>query len=482
VRIAIVGAGPTGWAAALNLSKIQNSEITVFHGGIEEGDLNKAEPLKKAFNVKLLRGSDFPYRDFAFGPKTHERGVHIPKSFSKEGLSLVWGATMLPYAQSDIQDWPISAHDLDYGYRFVTESMPIAGMVDRLATTFKPFISQPALQPTNRILQLLEIANGLPESNVFLGASRLAVFSRNRQERGCVYCDLCMQGCPNQKIWSAPSVDSFNVKYMKNFRIIKIQENNNQVLLESLNQNGEAHNFEGFDKVFLASGNVESFRILSSSGFVNKDVTLQDSATYYLPLFISRRYKRIEETKHALSQAFVRIQTSTKKAAQLQIYDYSEDLVERARSVFVFGKIIPRWVYRIPLKRMFVAIGYLDSHHSPKISMSLNPEGDVVLSRSTSSQVSVQEEVEFTLNSAERVLRQLGLWALKPLIQYSHPGGGAHSGGWLPMGEGSDLLGRPQGIRNVHVIDSSILPSIPAGAITFTVMANAVRITEQACK
>jgi choline dehydrogenase-like flavoprotein len=480
VRVAIIGAGPAGWAAALNLSNLQGIEVTVFHGGIEERDGSRGEPSKKAYNVKLLRGSDFPYRDFPFGPKTHENDVHIPKSFSKEGLSLVWGATMLPYAQYDIQSWPISTHALEPGYKFISEKMPIAGRVDRLAEIFMPFISQPALQPTNRILKLLEVADDLPESDVSVGSSRLAVFNSTRQEQGCIYCDLCLQGCPDQKIWSAPTVVSLNVKYMKNFRIIKIHELDNQVLLQTINEKGEAQEFNGFDKVFLAAGNVESFRILATSGYVEKNVTLQDSATFYMPLLISGDYKRVEKSKYSLSQAFVRIQSPNKSASQLQIYDYSEDLVDRARSFLPFGKFIPRWVLRIPLKRMFVSIGYLDSHHSPQISMALDIHGDVLLSKSASSLNSVRKEVKHILNSTQKDLRRLGLWALSPLIQYSKPGGGAHSGGWLPMGKGSDLLGRPKGMKNVHVIDSSILPSIPAGAITFTVMANAVRITGQA--
>lgn len=42
--------------------------------------------------------------------------------------------------------------------------------------------------------------------------------------------------------------------------------------------------------------------------------------------------------------------------------------------------------------------------------------------------------------------------------------------------EETDILGRPQGLRRVHAIDSTVLPSVPATTITYTVMANAYRI------
>ena len=39
-----------------------------------------------------------------------------------------------------------------------------------------------------------------------------------------------------------------------------------------------------------------------------------------------------------------------------------------------------------------------------------------------------------------------------------------------------DILGRPHGLQRVHAIDSTVLPTIPATTITYTVMANAYRI------
>jgi len=48
-----------------------------------------------------------------------------------------------------------------------------------------------------------------------------------------------------------------------------------------------------------------------------------------------------------------------------------------------------------------------------------------------------------------------------------------------PTGLQSDLLGRPAGLRRIHLIDSSVFPSIPPTTITYTVMANAQRIAAQ---
>jgi choline dehydrogenase-like flavoprotein len=46
----------------------------------------------------------------------------------------------------------------------------------------------------------------------------------------------------------------------------------------------------------------------------------------------------------------------------------------------------------------------------------------------------------------------------------------------------SDILGRVNNLKNVHIIDSSVLPQIPISTITYTLMANAARIVDKTSK
>ena len=46
----------------------------------------------------------------------------------------------------------------------------------------------------------------------------------------------------------------------------------------------------------------------------------------------------------------------------------------------------------------------------------------------------------------------------------------------------SDIYGRINNLKNVHIVDSSILSSIPISTITYTVMANAARIADLTSK
>ena len=66
-------------------------------------------------------------------------------------------------------------------------------------------------------------------------------------------------------------------------------------------------------------------------------------------------------------------------------------------------------------------------------------------------------------------------------MKVGEPGRGFHSGGTLPMSASpgpfqTDSLGRPYGFELVHIVDSSVFPTINASTITLTAMANAHRI------
>lgn len=76
--------------------------------------------------------------------------------------------------------------------------------------------------------------------------------------------------------------------------------------------------------------------------------------------------------------------------------------------------------------------------------------------------------------------------ALGFLRQDSFSSLGYHFGSSFPMCEepklptDTDLLGRPFGWKNVHIVDTSVLPSIPATSIGLLTMANAHRIATKA--
>ena len=136
------------------------------------------------------------------------------------------------------------------------------------------------------------------------------------------------------------------------------------------------------------------------------------------------------------------------------------------------------------LNRLYVSWGSLHSDHSPTITLKKKKGtpgentliGEGVMNRNTREIVS-QLGWKFSRNVA-----YTGLSPLLPTVRMGLPGAGSHYGGTLKMRNDpstpidTDVNGRLNGTSNIHIIDASTFPSIPATTIALSTAANAHRI------
>jgi len=238
------------------------------------------------------------------------------------------------------------------------------------------------------------------------------------------------------------------------------------------------------DKVFLAAGVLPSTKIvLLSQEAYDRPVYIKDSQYYLFPLVQFARSAGVRtEALYTLSQIFLEIAdlAVSPNTIHLQLYSYS-DIISGAMKA-TLGPVGWDWLVGQLDSRMLIVQGYLHSDHSSRLQVQLQRDGE-------HSRLRVEAEMNPAVSPAvRRVVRKLLRQApalqalpLEPLLQIAAPGRGFHSGGSLPMHERpgefeTDLLGRPHGWERVHVVDSTVFPSIPATTITFSVMANAHRI------
>ena len=86
-----------------------------------------------------------------------------------------------------------------------------------------------------------------------------------------------------------------------------------------------------------------------------------------------------------------------------------------------------------------------------------------------------------------RAAPALDLWPILPMTSVSPAAKSYHFGGSFPhsdrrAGLETDRLGRLEGWENIHLVDASVFPNVPATTFTLTIMANAHRIaTESLC-
>jgi ferredoxin len=448
--------------------------------------------------LKLVYGSDFAYREVEQHLRVDYERVGLRPSLAEGGLSNVWGAAMLPYLQADITDWPIRLESLAEHYEAALRLTGLAAAQDALAEFF-PLYTTAATKlqlsrQSERLLQNMERSRAaLAAEQIHFGRSRLAVRGKSATDEGCVYCRLCMYGCPYDLIYRTPH----NLSSLRREPRFVYQGG---VIVRSVREAGRQVEISGYDRVsrkplswqcsrvFLAAGAIATTQILlRSQGSYDQPVWFKDSQYFLVPLLLLKKVKgATRERAHGLSQIFLELMRDGEQgvAAHIQIYSNS-DLVSQAVADS-FGPLRGPlgFLVRDLQERMLVAQGFLHSRESGRICALLkrgDGTDDDRLALRAEPNPETPRHVRHAVFKLFKQSRKLGAVPLLPMLKIAELGRSFHAGGSFPMSENprgfqTDLLGRPAGRQRIHAVDSTVLPSVPATTITFSVMANAHRI------
>jgi choline dehydrogenase-like flavoprotein len=521
--LVIVGGGPAGAAAAMALTAA-GRRVVVLDAGLTLEPEREAARRRMAASAparwaeadreltrfaargdggagyKQLFGSDVAFRDDGVLQLQVAPGVAARPSYARGGLSNVWGAGVLPYAEDDLDGWPIGLPQLAEAYRNVLSFLPYAAEEDELAERYPLFASPDGPLVRSQVAEgllarLRAHAPALARAGYRFGASRMAVrVGYPAPERGCCYCGHCLDGCPYGHIYNAAdTIASLAaeglIDYRRGVHVERVSEQEGEVLIEAAALQDGAPVRITAARVFIAAGAVSSTIILQRSRLLPERVELLDSQTLYLPfLWLGRAGATGREPGHTLAQAFLLLDDPTVSGhpVHISLYTYNDSLGQRARAIHPHLSALLGPALQAVTRRLVVGICFLHSADSHRIVCRAGA-GE----RSARLSPQLNEETPATLKRLQRsLLRSLGargLIALAPLGEGAAAGGGFHSGGSVPMslrptaGE-ADTLGRPFPAQRIHVVDSACFPSIPSGTVTLTAMANAYRIAAAALR
>lgn len=442
--------------------------------------------------IKYVYGSDYPYRDVnRIIPRQSRNIGHLTPSLAQAGFSNIWGAALLPYTTKDMESWPIQPSDLEPHYRSILSCMRLSAKKDDLADIYPLHTDEyDNLAASRQAVDMLNAMgchrDALKAQGLIFGSSRLAL------RAGCVYCGLCMHGCPygliystNQTLLRLTALPNFRLQTGVIVRKIKELPDGVSIHAQALSSS-EPLRFEGA-AVFLAAGALSTTRILLESlEAYDRAVGMKVSEYFLLPLMRYRKIPNVqEENLHTLAQIFIECfdRGVSEHSVHMQIYTYS-DLYEKAlRGMFRFAGPFLRMIQSEILGRMLVIQGYLHSDLSSSIAVRLDRDEHRTLRLEGISAPAASSVISKVVGKLMIMRRQTGCVPIRPLLKIGRPGEGRHVGGTFPMRSKpaafeSDCLGRPHGFKRVHAVDATILPTIPAPPITFNVMANAHRIAE----
>ncbi|MBI3939690.1 MAG: NAD(P)-binding protein [Acidobacteria bacterium] len=500
--IYIIGSGLSGVAAAAALVK-RGFRPTILDAGVRAGPhsialksrLASAEPdawtpedlaqLKRTgpaastgIPQKLLFGSNFAYRDVDRATSARFRRASILRSFAHGGFSNVWGAVIQPWPQAEFRCWPIGFQELAKHYSSVRELICPSGLSVRSSMQTHALHSD-----------LERHQRQLDAEGVRFDYATLAVRTSDDDiGKACRHCGLCLYGCPYDSIFSAASqlsrmVRQGQVAYISDVLVDRISILSHGVRVEARSSKDNAPLTFNARTAFLAAGLLETVRIILNSGnFPPTPLCVQQSDIFTIPLLRYRSIPNISrERLHTLCQMIVEINDAAicADSVQLQLYGYN-DLYSR-----ILASRLGRLSYPLqPLirevsERLVVAFGYLHSNVSSRVSVTRTRDG----------RLHVQGDVSHETKSighaiVRKLFRIRNCFRAAPIplqLRFDDPGGGHRSGGCFPMkavpaGLEADRWGRIRSLPGIHVVDSSVLPSLPAAPLAFTVMANAHRI------
>lgn len=497
----VIGSGPAGVSAAHALLA-RGLSVTMLDVGIEldplrqnlldalklNWDQEKYATLKHAKpnkqNIKLSYGSEYSYQiEFNQSKLIFDKNVQCTPSFAQGGLSTVWGAYAAPYDENDLVGWPIRYTTLQPYFEKINVLLPI---------------TKNYLHSEQAIVLLKNFhthETTLRDAGFQLFSPSLAVFFSGKPDApSCFYCGNCQHGCPNSLIYSAKDtlrdlLKNKNFTYIKNVMVEKIKEQGDRIIIFAHHMNQDCAAIEIIaNRVFLAAGAVFSTKILLHSlGLFEHSVTLKDSQHFLLPCLMRKIKSNPEkETLHTLTQLVLHLHHSkiSNHRIHLQLYTYMDHYWSQLKSMLKISYPFLKPALAPFINRLIVMQGYFHSDESSACTVMLSKDTKTLaLEREKKERnVILQNKITLLSQYLKTHEKQFGFFPLRCLAKSSRTLGSNHYGGSFPMELNprtlisTDLLGRPAGMKKLHVVDATIFPTIPAQSITMTVMANAYRI------
>lgn len=435
---------------------------------------------------------------------SEEKGFAAVTSFAAGGLAEAWTGGVYALNDAELADFPFDYSALAPHYATVARRIGISAVEDDLAR-FAPFSPeyQPALEvdPHSQLL-LTRYARARGTLNrrhgFYLGRSRVAVLSRDLGDRkACDYLGRCLWGCPRDSLY-APSVTLRELRRHPRFRYVSgvyvdhFEEYDRRVhrVFATPIEGGERVEFTG-DIFVLAAGTLSSSRIVLESVYRSIGIEvplggLMDNQQLMIPFItLPRLGQPVTTHSYQFHQLALGISGEDPKS-----YVHGQITALKSASVHPIVQSMPvdtRSALAI-FKATHAALGVANIwlHDTRRVGnfLTIRPggEGDrTTLEMNYRPAAEDNDRVKRTLKTLKRALRKLGAIVPPGMTKVLPSGASIHYAGTLPMTASKteyacDSQCRSHDWENLYYADGATFPFLPAKNLTYTLMANAVRV------
>lgn len=470
--------------------------------------------LGRDFDSVLLPGIDDEYyglppsKDYVFDQPQdfgHASTGFAPLfSFARGGLGEAWTAGCYPLTAAETTDFPFPHADLARGYDEVARRIGVTGADDDLAR-FLPIHEHllPPIELDRHSRQLVDryarVRAHLNAEGAFLGRTRVATLTQPKADRGaCTHLGRCLWGCPRGSLYT-PS-QTLNAllghprfQYVTDLEVthLKLGAGSRVQGIVACRPDGAVEELAA-DRVALAAGALLSTRILlvtltRESGKRLRMPGLMDNRQVLVPFLnlsmLGAQFSADTYQYHLLGMGFD--DPSPRDYVHAQITTLKTALVHPLIQRLPFGLGASTSMFRsVHAALGLLNVNFRDTRREDSF-VELSDDDRPRLRIHYAPDRAEPDRIQHTLRRVKRALRKLNCIVPPGMVHVRPMGASVHYAGTVPMtAEARPFSATPEGqsrdIPNLFLADGATFPFLPAKNITFTLMANAVRIARAA--
>lgn len=455
-------------------------------------------PPNKGYVFQSPRG--FGYRSSGFAPMI---------SFAQGGLAEVWTGGCYPFNDGELKDFPFDYSAIEPYYNEVARRIGISGTQDDL-TRFFPWHDY-LLEPleldrhSSLLLETYRKHHDMLNDRLgcYLGRTRIATLSRDGDARQrCTYLGRCLWGCPRNSLYTASQTlaecQQFpNFTYRPGLRVSHFKftpGNRITSIVAEPAEGGEPCEIPA-DKLVLAAGALCSSKILLDSihrdtGKVVQLSGLMDNRQVLVP-FVNLRLigRSVNLESYQYHQLGIGIEGGDPRT-------YVHGLVTTLKTALLHPIIqnlpcdLRTAMFLVRNTHCSLGIINVNFHDTRREEnyVTIEPDRHTGQTRLLIHYVpAVEQKTQMAraLGILKKALWRLGCVVPPGMVHIRPMGASAHYAGTVPMSPEPRPLTtssccQSHDFGNLFLADGATFPFLPAKNITFTLMANAIRIADTA--
>ncbi len=404
---------------------------------------------------------------------------NFPSNLLVGGWSNLWGATILPWCESALKNL-FGTTELNKYYDLIGDFLEYQAESDNLEPEYKLFGKTHKRETISEIGEtLIKRSDNNQNKDFVIGKSRLAINALSEDfNQGCIECGECLTGCPYGHIMNSRTYfqkkTEIKIRILYNCFVVRLIDEN-YIKIEYKDSKNNILIHDQINLIFIATGTMKTAELISRS-FNITDIYTKETPMVLIPGFYFGLKKWGQSKVQGISLSEMFIQSKQNKEgvdSAGQIYSLNKQIIK-----IILPKIFQYIVPRVLLNKFIVIMFFVKSRKYGYIKVT-GEDIDINLKK-------------YSKNIFKPEIKKLKKYfiSMKFILVFSkffiqRSGHSYHYGGlYVKRNENYEEIVDCNGkimlteSPRIKVVDGSTLKNPEPGPVTYTIMANSLRITK----